>query len=88
MRDGDHFYEQATNQPRLEIFPESEKDFFLRVVNAQVTFVTDGDGPRDGAYLASGWPRSTCKAERVTVRSPKVHRHLMLPSGEPSMGFR
>jgi hypothetical protein len=25
-------------------FPESEKEFFLRVVNAQITFVTDAQG--------------------------------------------
>lgn len=43
-RDGDHLYGQATNQPRHEIFPESERDFFFKVVNAQVTFVTDDEG--------------------------------------------
>jgi CubicO group peptidase (beta-lactamase class C family) len=43
-RDGDHLFEQATNQPKVEIFPESEKDFFLKVVDAQITFVTDSSG--------------------------------------------
>lgn len=43
-RGGDHLYEQATNQPRHEIFPESETEFFLKVVDAQITFVTDGEG--------------------------------------------
>jgi CubicO group peptidase (beta-lactamase class C family) len=43
-RDGDHLYEQATNQPKLEIFPSSEKEFFLKVVDAQITFVTDAQG--------------------------------------------
>ena len=43
-RDGDHLYEQATNQPTHEIFPESEKRFYLKAVNAQITFVTDGEG--------------------------------------------
>jgi serine-type D-Ala-D-Ala carboxypeptidase/endopeptidase len=44
IRDGDHLYAQATNQARHELFPESGKDFFLKAVNAQVTFVTDGEG--------------------------------------------
>jgi serine-type D-Ala-D-Ala carboxypeptidase/endopeptidase len=43
-RDGDHLFEQATGQPKFEIFPESERDFFLKVVDAQITFVTDGTG--------------------------------------------
>jgi CubicO group peptidase (beta-lactamase class C family) len=43
-RAGDHLFEQATNQPKLEIFPESDKDYFLKVVDAQITFVTDAQG--------------------------------------------
>jgi hypothetical protein len=43
-RDGEHLYEQATNQPKAEIFPESEKDYFLKVADAQITFVTDDQG--------------------------------------------
>jgi Domain of unknown function (DUF3471) len=43
-RDGDDLYEQVTNQPKIEIFPESEKEFFLKVVDAQLTFVIDEHG--------------------------------------------
>jgi CubicO group peptidase (beta-lactamase class C family) len=43
-RDGDHLYEQATNQPKFEIFPEGDRDYFLKVVDAQITFVTDDKG--------------------------------------------
>jgi len=43
-RDGDHLFEQATGQPKFEIFPASEKDFFLKVVDAQISFVTDSAG--------------------------------------------
>ncbi|MGH9685889.1 MAG: DUF3471 domain-containing protein [Candidatus Acidiferrales bacterium] len=43
-RDGDHLYAQLTNQGQLEIFPESDTEFFYKVVNAQITFVTDGNG--------------------------------------------
>jgi serine-type D-Ala-D-Ala carboxypeptidase/endopeptidase len=43
-RDGDHLFAQATGQPKFEIFPEGEKDYFLRVVDAQITFVTDASG--------------------------------------------
>ena len=35
---------QATGQPKFEVFPESERDYFLKVVDAQVTFQTDPRG--------------------------------------------
>lgn len=43
-REDDRLYEQATGQPKLQIFAESEKEFFLKVVDAQVTFKTDAQG--------------------------------------------
>ena len=43
-REGDHLYGQATGQGKLEMFPAGEKDFFLKVVDAQVTFETDSQG--------------------------------------------
>jgi len=43
-REGDRLFAQATAQPKFEIFPEGEGKYFLKVVEAQVTFVTDGDG--------------------------------------------
>ena len=39
-RDGDHLFEETTGQPKFEIFPESDRDYFLKVVDAQITFVT------------------------------------------------
>jgi serine-type D-Ala-D-Ala carboxypeptidase/endopeptidase len=43
-RDGGHLFVQATGQSKLEIFPEGDRDFFLKVVDAQITFVTDASG--------------------------------------------
>lgn len=43
-RDGDHLYAQATGQPRFEIFAEDDHNFFLKVVDAQLTFVVDATG--------------------------------------------
>jgi hypothetical protein len=53
-RDGDHLFEQATNQPKLEIFPESDKDYFLKVVDAQIMFVTDAEGRATELILHQG----------------------------------
>ncbi len=43
-REGDSLMTQATGQPKFELFPESETRFFLKVVEAQVTFVKDDKG--------------------------------------------
>jgi len=43
-RDGDRFFSQATNQAPVEIFAASESTFFLKVVNAQLTFHREADG--------------------------------------------
>ena len=42
-RDGDQMYTQLTGQPKFEIFPKGEREFFLKVVDAQLTFDVDAD---------------------------------------------
>jgi len=53
-REGAHLFEQATNQPKVEIFPESNKDYFLKVADAQITFVTDAQGRATELILHQG----------------------------------
>ena len=53
-REGDHFFKQATGQAKAEIFPESERDYFLKVVDAQITFVTDSKGRARELILHQG----------------------------------
>jgi len=43
-RDGDRLFAQLTGQPKREIFPSSETNFFWKVVEAEVTFVKDANG--------------------------------------------
>jgi CubicO group peptidase (beta-lactamase class C family) len=43
-RDGDQMYVQLTGQPKFEIFPTSDREFFLKVVDAQLTFDVGADG--------------------------------------------
>jgi CubicO group peptidase (beta-lactamase class C family) len=40
-RDGSRLFAQATGQPKFELFAESPKEFFYKVVDAQITFETD-----------------------------------------------
>ena len=53
-REGDRYWSQATNQMRVELFAESETKFFLRIVDAQMTFVKDASGAVTHLVLHQG----------------------------------
>jgi CubicO group peptidase (beta-lactamase class C family) len=44
-------FTQATGQPEAEIFPKSETEYFLKVVDAQITFVLGENGEVTGLVL-------------------------------------
>lgn len=50
-KEADKLMAQATGQPKLELFAQSETKFFLQVVNAQVEFVRDEKGQVTGLIL-------------------------------------
>lgn len=50
-REGDHLFAQATGQPKFELFAESEKEYFLKVTDAQITFQTNGATPASALVL-------------------------------------
>src|SRR5438876_6548385 len=43
-REGEHFYAQLTGQRKLEVFAETDRKFFYRVADADLTFDVDGRG--------------------------------------------
>jgi CubicO group peptidase (beta-lactamase class C family) len=47
-REGGQLFVQPTGQAKVEIFPESETRFFLKVTDAQIVFERPGDGPATG----------------------------------------
>ncbi|HZV36486.1 MAG TPA: serine hydrolase [Verrucomicrobiae bacterium] len=50
-REGDRLMAQLTGQPFFEIFPESETNFFYKVVDAQLSFEKNGKGEITGLVL-------------------------------------
>ncbi len=62
-RAGDHLFVQATGQSMLQLFPESEKDYFLKGVNASVTFVTDPQGRATELVLHQGGDQHAKRVE-------------------------
>jgi CubicO group peptidase (beta-lactamase class C family) len=53
-REGDQLFTQLTGQPKFPIFPESERKFFLKVVDAQLTFDVDAQGKATQVTLHQG----------------------------------
>lgn len=45
---------QATGQPKIEIYPESDTKFFLKVVDAQIEFFKNGQGEVEKLVLYQG----------------------------------
>ncbi|MEP7272515.1 MAG: serine hydrolase [Acidobacteriota bacterium] len=62
-RNGEKLFAQLTGQPVFEIFPESETKFFLRVVEAQLTFVRNEEGKVTQLILHQGGDRIFRKIE-------------------------
>jgi len=54
FREGDKFMTQATGQPVVEIFAESETTFYPRVVPAKLIFVKDSEGKVTSLKLVQG----------------------------------
>ncbi len=53
-KEGEKLITQATGQPAFELFPEGENKFFLRVVNAKVTFNRDDKGAVTSLVIHQG----------------------------------
>jgi D-alanyl-D-alanine-carboxypeptidase/D-alanyl-D-alanine-endopeptidase len=58
-----HLQAQLTGQPAIGIFPESEKEFFYKVVDAQITFESDGKSPATALTLHQN--DRDARAERI-----------------------
>ena len=55
---------QATGGVKIKIYPESETEFFLRVVDAQITFVLDDSGEVTELILPENGPDRVAKRLR------------------------
>lgn len=53
-REGDHLFVPAPGSGKLELFAESEHDFFLKALDVQITFESSGDQPATAALWHQG----------------------------------
>lgn len=69
-REGARFFAQLTGQPRIEIFAEGEKDFFLKVVDAQLTFETGAQSRATAVVLHQNG---------IDQRAPRIEGEPVVP---------
>lgn len=50
-KDGDKLFAQGPNLPKYQLLPASETEYFLREVNARLTFKVTGDGRADSIII-------------------------------------
>ena len=60
-KEGQQLKAQATGQPQFDIFPKTEHEFYLKVVNAQLTFNKNDAGIVESVTLFQGGQETTGK---------------------------
>lgn len=85
-RKGDGLESQMTGQSWIDIFAESETSFFLKVVDAQLDFVSDG-GPASSVVLHQGGGNFTMvRTDESTVAQAKADIAARIASNTPAPG--
>jgi CubicO group peptidase (beta-lactamase class C family) len=72
-RSGDQLYEQAPGQSALPIYPYGPRSFFLKAVDAQITFIIDKHGVINGISLRQDG--MDMRGKRVWLCGPARKRH-------------
>jgi len=77
-REGDKLITQATGQPKVPIFAQSEREFFAKVVDAQITFVPGAEGHATELILHQGGRDVHAKRFEGEVPQPKERKEITL----------
>jgi CubicO group peptidase (beta-lactamase class C family) len=91
-REGNLLFEQLTGQQKLPLFPESERKFFLKVVDAQLTFDTDAQGKatqltlhQNGADIAAKRIDEAQASALAAALAKRVKDQTPAPGGEAAL---
>jgi bla regulator protein blaR1 len=88
-REGDKLFAQLTGQPKAEIFAKSEREFFYKIVDAQISFDSDTQGNTTGLVLRQNGvnipaPRINAAAARQIAANlaARIQSQTQLPESE------
>ncbi|HEX6639260.1 MAG TPA: M56 family metallopeptidase [Steroidobacteraceae bacterium] len=85
-RDGDRLMARLTGQPTFEIFPESETEFFWKIVDAQLTFALDGSGVVQSATLhqhGQNMPMTPADASEAAAAQAALDARIQAQTPQP-----
>lgn len=77
-REGDRLFTQATGQSKFEVFPESDRKFFVKGFDAQITFDAAVDGHSPGITLHQGGRDMPAKRYEGEVAAPKERKEIVV----------
>ena len=63
-REGNRLFAQVSDQPKVEIYPKSELDYFCKLVNVEAKFVKDQSGKVTKLLL---------KQSGATTEAPRIN---------------
>lgn len=75
-RVGDNLYAQATGQPRLQMYASSEDEFFLKALNAQITFHRESDGTTNRMTIHRNGDRGASRVQGFVPSSADLQQYI------------
>jgi D-alanyl-D-alanine-carboxypeptidase/D-alanyl-D-alanine-endopeptidase len=75
-REGDQLMTQATGQPKFEILPKSEREYFPKAFPAQITFDPDVDGRAPALVLRQNGRETRAKRIEGEPAKPKERKKI------------
>jgi len=86
-RNGSHYMAQLTGQGQMEVYPDSDGEFFSKIVPAQITFNQNADGTVTGLVLHQGGRLQTAKrVDAATAEQAQAALTARIQSNTPSPG--
>jgi serine-type D-Ala-D-Ala carboxypeptidase/endopeptidase len=73
-------YTKLGSQPSIPIYPESEKLFFPKVVDAEIEFITDNSGAVTDLILHQNGMDQKAPRKSATVEMPPERKAITLPA--------
>jgi hypothetical protein len=84
---GDQLFVQLTSQPTFQVFPESPKKFFYKIVHAQISFVTDPQGRATSLILhQNGLERPANRLDEAQAHAIEDSLAKRIKDGTPIPG--
>jgi beta-lactamase regulating signal transducer with metallopeptidase domain len=86
-RTGDNLFAQLTGQPPFQVYPESTKKFFYKVVSAQLSFITDPQGRATALVLhQNGLERPAQRISQSQAQNAEASLAKKIKDSTPTPG--